>query len=457
MQAIEARWDEIKETIRKEYDLSDVSYHTWIEPLKFFDVQDDVVIILITSNQSHALNYISSKYKDFFRVTITEMMDHYYEVSFILEKDAKKDKSSSEDLKSPYSSTFNINYENANLNPKYKFDTFVVGSNNKFAHSACLAVAESPGDAYNPLYIYGGAGLGKTHLMHSIGHFVLEQNPDMKVIYVTSESFTNEVIESIRSGNAAAMTKLRDKYRTVDVLMIDDIQFIIGKESTQEEFFHTFNVLHAAGKQIVLSSDKPPKEMETLDERFRSRFEWGLIADIQPPDYETRMAILKNKVEMNGYKNISDNILEYIANNVTYNVRELEGALNKISVYAELGNVTITEDLAKNILKDMISKETNVTITPDLIINTVSEHLNISVDDIKSSKRSQDVANARQISMYLCRKFTTKGLKSIGDVFGGKDHSTVLSNINKVDKRIESDPEYAETIDVIIKKLSPHS
>lgn len=264
MQAIEARWDEIKETIRKEYDLSDVSYHTWIEPLKFFDVQDDVVIILITSNQSHALNYISSKYKDFFRVTITEMMDHYYEVSFILEKDARKDKSSAEDLKSPFSGTFNINYENANLNPKYKFDTFVVGSNNKFAHSACLAVAESPGDAYNPLYIYGGAGLGKTHLMHSIGHFVLEQNPDMKVIYVTSESFTNEVIESIRSGNAAAMTKLRDKYRTVDVLMIDDIQFIIGKESTQEEFFHTFNVLHAAGKQIVLSSDKPPKEMETL-------------------------------------------------------------------------------------------------------------------------------------------------------------------------------------------------
>ena len=196
---------------------------------------------------------------------------------------------------------------------------------------------------------------------------------------------------------------------------------------------------------------------QNVEERFRSRFEWGVPIDIHAPDYETRMAILKNKVEMNGYKNISDNILEYIANNVTYNVRELEGALNKISVYAELGNVTITEDLAKNILKDMISKETNVTITPDLIINTVSEHLNISVDDIKSSKRSQDVANARQISMYLCRKFTTKGLKSIGDVFGGKDHSTVLSNINKVDKRIESDPEYAETIDVIIKKLSPHS
>ena len=195
----------------------------------------------------------------------------------------------------PAGSISNINYENANLNSKYKFDTFIVGSNNKFAHSAALAVAESPGEAYNPLYLYGGAGLGKTHLMHSIGHFVLEQNPNMKVLYVTSEQFTNEVIESIRSGNAAAMTKLREKYRTVDVLLIDDVQFIIGKESTQEEFFHTFNVLHSAGKQIILSSDKPPKEMETLDERFRSRFEWGLIADIQPPDYETRMAILRKK------------------------------------------------------------------------------------------------------------------------------------------------------------------
>ena len=219
------------------------------------------------------------------------MMDHDYDISFILEKEKAADTDT--DLKSPSSNINNINYEQANLNPKYKFDTFIVGNNNKFAHSACLAVAESPGNAYNPLFIYGGAGLGKTHLMHSIGHFILEQNPNMKVLYVTSESFTNEVIESIRSGNATAMTKLREKYRTVDVLMIDDIQFIIGKESTQEEFFHTFNVLHSAGKQIVLSSDKPPKEMETLEERFRSRFDWGLIAEIQPPEYETRMAILR--------------------------------------------------------------------------------------------------------------------------------------------------------------------
>ena len=365
MQTIEDKWDEIKENIRKEYDLSDVSFHTWVEPLRFFDVQDDVVTILIPSDQSHALNYISSKYKDFFHVIISEMMDHEYDISFILEKDAKKKEAvQEEDLKAPFNPVYNINYENANLNPKYKFDTFVVGSNNKFAHSASLAVAESPGEAYNPLYLYGGAGLGKTHLMHSIGHFVLEKNPDMKVIYVTSESFTNEVIDSIRGGNAAAMTNLRDKYRTVDVLMIDDIQFIIGKESTQEEFFHTFNVLHGAGKQIVLSSDKPPKEMETLDERFRSRFEWGLIADIQPPDYETRMAILRKNAE-NYDKKIDDSIFQYIATNIKSNIRELEGAFNRIIAKSKIENQPeITLELAEDALKDIINPDKPDKITP---------------------------------------------------------------------------------------------
>ena len=458
MQAIEARWDEIKETIRKEYDLSDVSYHTWIEPLKFFDVQDDVVIILITSNQSHALNYISSKYKDFFRVTITEMMDHYYEVSFILEKDARKDKSSAEDLKSPFSGTFNINYENANLNPKYKFDTFVVGSNNKFAHSACLAVAESPGDAYNPLYIYGGAGLGKTHLMHSIGHFVLEQNPDMKVIYVTSESFTNEVIESIRSGNAAAMTKLRDKYRTVDVLMIDDIQFIIGKESTQEEFFHTFNHLHTSGKQIIISSDKPPKDIETLESRLRTRFEWGLIADISAPNYETRMAILQKKIELDHlekYK-IPNDVLEYIATNVKTNIRELEGSLNKLIFLYKLDkNAPIDIALAAEALKDIISSENNREVTPELILDIVSEHFGISVKDIKSNKRNAEIAVPRQIAMYLIRSMTETSLKAIGVILGGKDHSTIKYGVEKIASEIEEDEVLSNTINIIKKKINP--
>ena len=451
MEQIIEKWEEILRTVKEEHELTDISFKTWLEPLKVFDVKDNTLYILVPDEQM-GLNYITKKYTLPIKVAVAEIIGKDYEIEFVLPEQAKS-------MRTPKPMAF-VNTESidkSSLNPNYTFDTFVVGNNNKLAHAASLAVAESPGEVYNPLFLYGGVGLGKTHLMHSIAHFIQSNNPDVKILYVSSETFTNELIEAIRNGNNTAMTKFREKYRNIDVLLIDDIQFIIGKESTQEEFFHTFNELYLAKKQIVISSDKPPKDMETLEERIRSRFECGLTADIGSPDYETRMAILKNKVEMNGYKNISDNILEYIANNVTYNVRELEGALNKISVYAELGNVTITEDLAKNILKDMISKETNVTITPDLIINTVSEHLNISVDDIKSSKRSQDVANARQISMYLCRKFTTKGLKSIGDVFGGKDHSTVLSNINKVDKRIESDPEYAETIDVIIKKLSPHS
>ena len=283
IETIRKNWSTVKETIRREYGLTGVSYKTWLEPLEFYTIINNEVNIIIPSDKSHALNYISSKYTDFFQVIITEMFNHEYEVKFILEKDAMEQELI-KDKTSDGTSANNVNYENANLNPKYKFDTFVVGSSNKFAHSASLAVAETPGKVYNPLYLYSGPGLGKTHLMHSIGHFILEHNPDKKVLYVTSEEFTNEVIESIRNGNAASMTKLREKYRTVDVLMVDDVQFIIGKESTQEEFFHTFNVLHSARKQIILSSDKPPKEIETLDERFRSRFEWGLIADIQPPD-----------------------------------------------------------------------------------------------------------------------------------------------------------------------------
>jgi chromosomal replication initiator protein len=273
MNEIKDRWDEIKEIIKKEYDLTEVSFKTWIAPLQYYKVENDVVTVMIPSEQAHLIKYIHNKYYICFKATISELMNKDYDIVFIGESDAvdTAHETASEPSKSQVN---NANYESANLNSKYKFDTFVVGSNNKFAHSAALAVAESPGEAYNPLYLYGGAGLGKTHLMHSIGHFVLEQNSNMKVLYVTSEQFTNEVIESIRSGNAAAMTKLRDKYRTVDVLLIDDVQFIIGKESTQEEFFHTFNVLHSAGKQIILSSDKPPKEMETLEERFRSRFEW---------------------------------------------------------------------------------------------------------------------------------------------------------------------------------------
>ena len=379
------------------------------------------------------------------------MFDHHYDVSFILEKDEMTEEEPSS-VKDP---NYLINYENSNLNPKYKFDTFVVGSNNKFAHSASLAVAESPGITYNPLYLYGGAGLGKTHLMHSIGHFILEQNPNMKVLYVTSEQFTNEVIESIRSGNAAAMTNLRDKYRTVDVLLIDDIQFIIGKESTQEEFFHTFNVLHSARKQIILSSDKPPKDMETLEERFRSRFEWGLIADIQIPDYETRMAILRKNAE-NFDKKIGDDILDYIAENIKSNIRELEGAFNKIIAFTRLNKVDeLTLAVAEDALKDIIYPNKPKTITPSLILETVAEHYHISVDDIVSKKRNGELIQPRHVVMYLCRSLIDIPFANIAKLLNKKDHTTVIHGVNKIGEDMLKDEELRNKIEVIKKKLNP--
>ena len=449
MDHMKEKWNLIKETIRDEYELSDISYNTWVKPLNFYSEKDDIVTIMIPSDQAHALKYISSKYKSFFLFTFSEMMDHTYDIDFILEKDV-------ENAASPASNAvYNINYEKANLNSKYRFDTFVVGGNNKFAHSASLAVAESPGEAYNPLYIYGGAGLGKTHLMHSIGHFILDQNPDMKVLYVTSEQFTNEVIESIRSGNASKMTKLREKYRTVDVLLIDDVQFIIGKESTQEEFFHTFNVLHSAGKQIILSSDKPPKEMEILEERFRSRFEWGLIADIQPPDYETRMAILKKNAE-NYNKVINEEIFQYIATNIKSNIRELEGAYNKVIAYAKLNKkVEITLENVEEALKDIISPNEVKQVTPQLIVDVVAEHFGISPEDIVSKRRNSEFVQPRQICMYLCRQLTPESLQSIGKALGKKDHTTVIHGIEKITEEIKVNEELKNRIEIITKKINP--
>ena len=455
MDNIKDFWQIIKETIQKEYNLSSVSYNTWIEPLQFHKLENDTVYIIIPSNQSMAVSYISNKYKDFFKVTIAEMFDTCYDVVFILESDMKSEETSLGLGDTPSGNvTYNINLENANLNHKYKFDTFVVGSNNKFAHSASLAVAESPGKAYNPLYLYGGAGLGKTHLMHSIGHFILEQNPNMKVLYVTSEEFTNEVIESIRSGNAAAMTKLREKYRTVDVLMVDDVQFIIGKESTQEEFFHTFNVLHSAGKQIILSSDKPPKEMETLDERFRSRFEWGLIADIQAPDYETRMAILRKNAE--GYdRPIDEEIFTYVASNIKSNIRELEGAFNKIIAFAKLNKAELTLSLAEEALKDVIYPNKPTEITPSLIISVVAEHFGVKTEDITSKKRNSEFVMPRQVVMYLCREMTDTSFTNIGKLLGKKDHTTVIHGVNKIEDEMKASEELRNKIEIIKKKINP--
>ena len=451
MDKILEKWDEILSTVKHEHDISDISFDTWIRPLEVYGVEGSTLYILVPSEQM-TLSYISKKYYLPLKVAIAEIIGTEYEIQFILPEQTKNIRpSNNKGKKTPEPEAS----KRSNLNPNYTFDTFVVGSNNRFAQSASLAVAESPGEAYNPLYIYGGPGLGKTHLMHSIGHFILERNPEAKVLYVTSEEFTNEVIESIRSGNASAMNKFREKYRTIDVLMIDDVQFIIGKESTQEEFFHTFNALHSAGKQIILTSDKPPKDMETLEERIRSRFEWGLMADIGAPDYETRMAILRRKVESDDMS-LSDDILNYIANNIKSNIRELEGALNKLLAYSNLEKTEITMEIAKKELQNIITPDKPREITPQLIIEVVSEHFQISLDQMISKNRSNEIARPRQIAMYLCKTMTDIPLDSIGSLLGGRDHSTIIHGIKKIADEYDSNEQTRNLIETIKKKINPN-
>ncbi|MDO5131637.1 MAG: chromosomal replication initiator protein DnaA [Eubacteriales bacterium] len=446
---IRRKWTWIKEHIRSEYRLSNISYTTWIENLEIARIEDHTVFIRIPSDKPIMLDYIINNYKVFFQITITEMLDDNYDVEFLLSDQEPEEETLEEAKPAPSSQQI----EDANLNPKYRFDTFIVGSNNKFAQSACVAVAESPGNTYNPLFLYGGAGLGKTHLMHSIGHYILEMSPQKRVLYVTSEQFTNEVIESIRSGNSTSMTRLRDKYRTVDVLLIDDIQFIIGKESTQEEFFHTFNQLHQAGKQIVLSSDRPPREMETLDERFRSRFEWGLIADIQPPDYETRMAILRKNAEVTGI-HLDDEILSYVATNIKSNIRELEGAFTKIIAYSRLNNIEPNLTSAREALKDLIDPDRQNIVTPEMILRVVCEHYDVKVTNIVSRKKISSLVVPRQVVMYICREYTDATLDTVAKLLGRRDHSTVIYGVDKIKNEIETNAELRGNVEIILKKLN---
>ena len=449
MELILEKWDEILRTVKEEYEISDIAFDTFLKPLSIYSIEDMKLYILVPSEQI-GVNYISKRYTLPIKVAVAEITGIEYDIEFILPEQTKSMKSFRS--KSP---EFIPNSDKTNLNPNYTFDTFVVGENNKFAHAASLAVAECPGQVYNPLYIYGGPGLGKTHLMQSIGHFILKQQPDKKILYVTSEEFTNEVIDSIRNGNASAMTKLRDKYRTVDVLLIDDVQFIIGKESTQEEFFHTFNVLHSAGKQVILSSDKPPKEMETLEERIRSRFEWGLLADVGYPDYETRMAILRRKEEVDGFQ-LDDQILDYIATNIKSNIRELEGALNKLLAFSNLEHTDITMEIAVRELQNIISPDKPREITPQLVIEIVSEHFNISTDQMISKNRSNEIARPRQIAMYLCKNMTDTPLETIGALLGGRDHSTIIHGIKKITQEYETNETSHNLIETIKKKINPN-
>lgn len=459
MNIVKEKWPEIIEHLRVEHELTNVSFNTWIQPLKVYDVVDNTVFILVNKNAS--VEYIEKKYLLPLRVCIAEITDIEFDVVFISEDDSKLDEIQNIPLETNHKKKTKSAAEKAGLNPKYTFDTFVVGGNNSFAHAASVAVAESPGEVYNPLFLYGGVGLGKTHLMHSIAHFILETNPKKKVLYVTSETFTNELIESLKmgktSGNESAMAKFREKYRNIDVLLVDDIQFIIGKESTQEEFFHTFNHLHVSGKQIIISSDKPPKDIETLEARLRTRFEWGLIADISSPDYETRMAILRKKEELDGLEkyHIPDDVMQYIANNIKSNIRELEGSLNKLIALSNLENKKIDIPLAAEALKDMISPDNNREVTPELIIDIVSEHFNIPISELKGKKRNAEIVLPRQIIMYLCRTLTDTPLKAIGAILGGKDHASVNHGVKKIENELKTDEALNNTVNIIKKKINP--
>lgn len=335
------------------------------------------------------------------------------------------------------------------LNPKYTFDTFVIGNSNRFAHAASLAVAETPAKAYNPLFIYGGVGLGKTHLMHAIGHYVSAQNPYVRVAYVSTETFTNEFINAVRNNSTLDFQNL---YRHVDVLLIDDIQFLAGKERTQEEFYHTFNAIHEANKQIVISSDRPPKEIPTLEDRLRSRFEWGLICDIQAPDLETRIAILRKKAQTESL-NVPDDVMVYIASNIETNIRELEGALTRVMAYSGMMRNPVTYELAVYALKDILPPSRPKQITIVTIKQVVAEHYSLKMQDFEVRKRTRSVAFPRQIAMYLARELTDSSLPRIGEEFGGRDHTTVIHACDKIADDMKQDPAFAHTIEQLVSRI----
>ena len=437
---LEGIWNDVLKLIKVE--LTEVSFNTWLKTIKPVTIAENIVIL--AAPNEFTKNILEGRYLNLIKNGIKQVTNTDYDIKFVIP---------GEDINlNVGQSIVNNNMtteQRAQLNPKYTFDTFVIGNSNRFAHAACLAVAEAPAQAYNPLFIYGGVGLGKTHLMHAIGHYILNQTPNAKVVYVSSEKFTNELINSIRDDKN---NEFRNKYRNVDILLIDDIQFIAGKESTQEEFFHTFNALHEANKQIVISSDRPPKEIPTLEDRLRSRFEWGLISDIQPPDLETRIAILKKKAKVENIE-VPDDVMNYIATKIQSNIRELEGALIRIVAYSSLTNKEITLDLAEEALKDIFSTNKPRKITVDLIKEVVSKDFNVKVEDFNSKKRTRSIAYPRQIAMYLTRELTDLSLPKIGEEFGGSDHTTVIHAYDKISKEMATDEDLKNRIDALIKDI----
>ncbi|GAB6927983.1 chromosomal replication initiator protein DnaA [Paenibacillus sp. JCM 10914] len=436
-------WQEILAIIQTK--LSKPSFDTWFKATKALTINDHSVVI--SAPTTFAVEWLESRYTKLVSSTLFEVIGKQVDVRFVIEE--AKSHEPVPHQPAPVLEVSGDEIQSHMLNPKYTFDTFVIGSGNRFAHAASLAVAEAPAKAYNPLFLYGGVGLGKTHLMHAIGHYILEHNPSSKVVYISSEKFTNEFINSIRDNRAESF---RNKYRSVDILLIDDIQFLAGKESTQEEFFHTFNALHEERKQIIISSDRPPKEIPTLEERLRSRFEWGLITDIQPPDLETRIAILRKKAKAENL-DIPNEAMMYIANQIDTNIRELEGALIRVVAYSSLTNQDVTTHLAAEALKDIIPSSRPRMITIQDIQQKVGEYYNLRLEDFKARKRTKAVAFPRQIAMYLSRELTDYSLPKIGEAFGGRDHTTVIHAHEKITQSLKNDQDLFKVVNNLTEKI----
>lgn len=442
----------VKETIKNTGNLSDMVYNLWIKDLELVSFNGTTAVLSV--NAELKKNLLETRYMDNLRGAFHDVTGVDVEVQIVVINSAARGAAAApvQETASPAVSyqpqpMMEINRQNGDY--EYTFETFIVGTSNKFAHAACLAVAQNPGKGYNPLFIYGGSGLGKTHLLYAIMSEIKKNRADTNVVYVKGEDFTNELISAIQNKNT---TEFRDKYRPADVLLVDDIQFIAGKEQTQEEFFHTFETLHAAKKQIVLVSDRPPKEIKTLEERLRTRFEWGLLADIQPPDIETRIAIIKRKAELMSL-DIPNDVAEYIANRIKSNIRQLEGVVKKINAYKTLAKQAPSIKVAENAIRDILSDNQPVPVTVERIISEVGRTYGVTAADIRSSKRSSQISNARQIAMYVIRDITQMSMASIGEEFGGRDHSTVVYAINQVTKNIAQDAKYKETIEDIIKNI----
>lgn len=432
--------------------ISEQNINTWIKPIILIEIKNNIIEAEVPNK--FIKDWIKENYKKLIEEAFSDQGYKNHKLNISINKNIKKtiietEKEQIIEVKK-FNKEKNINeIEVPNINPKYTFDTFVSGSSNQFAHAAALAVSNNPATTYNPLFIYGGVGLGKTHIIHAIGNQILSDNKNMKICYYSSEKFTNELINSLRH---AKMDEFRNKFRSIDILLIDDIQFIAGKKSTQEEFFHTFNALYESHKQIVVTSDKFPKEIPDLEERLRSRFEWGLIADIQAPDTETKQAILKMKADQNKIE-IPEDVIYFLANSITNNVRELEGYLIRIGAYASLTATPINLEMAKSILKDILIEDSKE-ITIEKIQKTVAEHFQLKVSELKSSKRLKNLVFPRQISMYICRKLTDLSYPEIGAKFGGKDHSTIIHAIKKIDKKIDEDLHTRTLVEKLMEKVS---